>query len=167
MTVSAMYPGTFDPITLGHHDLVRRAAKIFDKVVVAVALDTGGKQTMFTVEERVALAKSSLSGHDRVEVVRYSGLTVKFAEENGLGVVIRGLRAVSDFEFEFQLASMSRHLANNVETVFLTPTPEYTFVSSSRVREIALLGGEVTQFVDPVVEAALLEKYQQKLRSQS
>lgn len=165
MSVSAMYPGTFDPITLGHHDLVRRAATIFDRVVVAVATDTGGKQTMFSVDERVGMATDVLSDQARVAVVSYVGLTVKFAEENGLNVVVRGLRAVSDFEFEFQLASMSRHLAENVETVFLTPTQEYTFVSSTRVREIAMLGGEVTKFVDPIVEQALARKYEeQRLR---
>ncbi len=160
MSVSAMYPGTFDPITLGHHDLVRRAANIFDRVVVAVATDTGGKQTMFSIDERVRLAKAALADEPNVEVVSYSGLTVKFAEANGLGVVVRGLRAVSDFEFEFQLASMSRHLAEEVETVFLTPMPEYTFVSSSRVREIAMLGGDVKKFVDPMVEEALVKKYE-------
>ena len=160
MSVSAMYPGTFDPITLGHHDLVRRAAKIFDRVVVAVATDTGGKKTMFSIEERVRLAKAALADEPKVEVVSYAGLTVKFAETNGLGVVIRGLRAVSDFEFEFQLASMSRHLAEEVETVFLTPMPEFTFVSSSRVREIAMLGGDVKKFVDPMVEEALIKKYE-------
>lgn len=161
MSVSAMYPGTFDPITLGHLDLVRRASKIFDRVVVAVATDTGGKKTMFSVEERVSMAKDVLSDQERVEVVGYEGLTVKFAEKNGLQVVVRGLRAVSDFEFEFQLASMSRHLAKNVETVFLTPTQEYTFVSSTRVREIAMLGGEVTKFVNPSVEQALIRKYEE------
>ena len=123
MSVSAMYPGTFDPITLGHRDLVRRAAKIFDRVVVAVATDTGGKQTMFSVDERVSLATSVLADEPGVEVTGYSGLTVKFAETQGLAVVVRGLRAVSDFEFEFQLSSMSRHLAPSVETVFFDPDP--------------------------------------------
>lgn len=107
------------------------------------------------------MAKDVLSDQERVEVVGYEGLTVKFAEKNGLQVVVRGLRAVSDFEFEFQLASMSRHLAKNVETVFLTPTQEYTFVSSTRVREIAMLGGEVTKFVNPSVEQALIRKYEE------
>ena len=154
MTVSAMYPGTFDPITLGHEDLVRRACRLFDKVVVAIAANPG-KEPMFTLEERVNLAKMSLSDIDNVEVSGYEGLTVDFARTNGLGVILRGLRAVSDFEYEFQLANMNRHLAEDVETAFLTPTETYNFISSSLVREICTLGGDISEFVSPVVFEAL------------
>jgi pantetheine-phosphate adenylyltransferase len=150
----AMYPGTFDPITNGHYDLVRRAAGIFDRVVVAVAANPG-KAPLFTLEERVELAKEVLQGIPNVEITGYSGLTVEFARQHGLGVVVRGLRAVSDFEFEFQLATMSRHLSDKVDYVFLTPTEQFNFISSTLVREIASLGGNVGQFVHPKVEAAL------------
>jgi pantetheine-phosphate adenylyltransferase len=150
----AMYPGTFDPITNGHYDLVRRAANIFDRVVVAVASNPG-KAPLFTVEERVELAREVLQGISNVEIMGYSGLTVDFARQHGLGVVVRGLRAVSDFEFEFQLATMSRHLSDKVDYVFLTPTEQFNFISSTLVREIASLGGNVGQFVHPSVEAAL------------
>lgn len=157
MTVSAMYPGTFDPITLGHEDLVRRAARLFDRVVVAIASNPG-KQPMFTVEERVAMARSALEAIDNAEVVGYAGLTVEYARNNGLEVIIRGLRAVSDFEYEFQLANMNRHLTDEVETVFLTPTEKYTFISSSLVREIASMGGDIAEFVSPNVRKALLAR---------
>ncbi len=158
MTVSAMYPGTFDPITLGHEDLVRRATILFDKVVVAIADNPGAKAPMFTTDERVAMATSALSDLDNVEVTGYAGLTVDYARDNGLRVIIRGLRAVSDFEYEFQLANMNRHLTDEVETAFLTPTEKYTFISSSLVREVAELGGDVSEFVSPKVKLALLER---------
>jgi len=158
MTVSAMYPGTFDPITLGHEDLVRRAASLYSRVVVAVAANTGSKAPMFTLAERVELAKSALSDIDNVEVTGYEGLTVDFAREHGLAVIMRGLRAVSDFEYEFQLANMNRHLTNDVETVFLTPSDKYTFISSTLVREVASLGGDVTEFVSPKVKQALMAR---------
>jgi pantetheine-phosphate adenylyltransferase len=158
MSVSAMYPGTFDPITLGHEDLVKRAVKVFDRVVIAIAADTGSKAPMFDLDERVELAKSALAGVTGVEVTSYKGLTVDFARNNGLSVIIRGLRAVSDFEYEFQLATMNRHLTDEVETVFLTPPESYTFISSSLVREIAALGGDVSEFVSPKVREALLER---------
>ena len=158
MTVSAMYPGTFDPITLGHEDLVRRAARLYDKVVVAIAAHPGSKEPMFTFDERVALASAVLSDIANVEVTGYGGLTVDFAREHDLAVIIRGLRAVSDFEYEFQLANMNRHLTEDVETVFLTPTEKYTFISSSLVREVASLGGDVSEFVSPKVKEALLER---------
>lgn len=161
MTVSAMYPGTFDPITLGHEDLVRRALRLFDRVVVAVAANPG-KAPMFSLEERVALARSVLGGFDRVEVTGYEGLTVEFAREHGLAVIIRGLRAISDFEYEFQLANMNRHLTGEVETAFLTPAESYTYISSSLVREIASLGGDVSEFVSPAVKQALLERVGRK-----
>ncbi len=158
MTVSAMYPGTFDPITLGHEDLVRRATTLFDKVVVAIADNPGGKAPMFTTDERVAMAASALADIENVEVTGYEGLTVDYARDNGLRVIIRGLRAVSDFEYEFQLANMNRHLTDEVETAFLTPTEKYTFISSSLVREVAELGGDVSEFVSPKVKLALLER---------
>lgn len=158
MTVSAMYPGTFDPITLGHEDLVRRAARLYDRVVVAVALNTGGKAPMFTFGERIELAEGALGDLDNIEVKGYEGLTVDFAKENGLAVIVRGLRAVSDFEYEFQLANMNRHLTDEVETAFLTPTDKYSFISSTLVREVAMLGGDVTEFVSPKVKQALMER---------
>ena len=157
MTVSAMYPGTFDPITLGHEDLVRRALRLFDRVVLAVAANPG-KAPMFSLDERVALAREVLEEFDRVEVMGYEGLTVEFAREHGLAVIIRGLRAVSDFEYEFQLANMNRHLTDEVETAFLTPTETYTYISSSLVREIASLGGDISEFVSPPVKQALLAR---------
>lgn len=158
MPVAAMYPGTFDPITLGHEDLVRRAAGIFERVVVAIAADPGSKEPMFSIDERVELARTALHGIDNVEVRRYGGLTVDFAQENELSVIVRGLRAVADFEYEFQLATMNRHLTEEVETVFLTPTDRFTFISSTLVREIATLGGDITEFVSPSVKDALLAK---------
>ena len=158
MTVSAMYPGTFDPITLGHEDLVRRATRVFDRVVIAIASDTVSKAPMFNLEERVDLAMAAVGDIDGVEVMGYHGLTVDFARDNDLSVIIRGLRAVSDFEYEFQLAAMNRHLTEDVETVFLTPTEKYTFISSSLVREIATLGGDISEFVSPRVKLALMER---------
>ena len=158
MKISAMYPGTFDPITLGHEDFVRRAARLYDKVIVAVAADTGSKKTMFDFEERVELAQQTLDDIENVEVKGYAGLTIDFAVDNNLAVIVRGLRAVSDFEYEFQLASMNRVLTQEVETAFLTPTDKYTFISSTLVREVAQLGGDVTEFVSPEVKDALLRK---------
>lgn len=150
-----MYPGTFDPITLGHEDLVRRAARLFDHVVVAIARDTGGKVPMFTFGERVEMAKHALAEHGNVEIRGYSGLTVEYARKNGHQVIVRGLRAVSDFEYEFQLANMNRALTEDVETVFLTPTDRYTYISSTLVREVATLGGDVSGFVSAQVREAL------------
>lgn len=158
MKVAAMYPGTFDPITLGHEDLVQRAAGIFDRVVVAIAADPGSKEPMFSIDERVELARTALARHDNIEVRRYGGLTVDFAKEHSLSVIVRGLRAVADFEYEFQLATMNRHLTEEVETIFLTPTDRYTFISSTLVREIATLGGDISEFVSPTVKDALMEK---------
>jgi pantetheine-phosphate adenylyltransferase len=154
----AMYPGTFDPITNGHHDLVRRAANIFDRVVVAIAANPG-KAPLFTVEERVTLAREVLKDIRNVEVTSYKGLTVDFAEAHGLRVIVRGLRAVSDFDFEFQLATMSRHLSDKIDYVFLTPMEQFNFISSTLVREIASMGGNVAQFVHPTVEAALKQAW--------
>jgi pantetheine-phosphate adenylyltransferase len=154
MKRNAVYPGTFDPITNGHHDLVRRAAGIFDSVVVGIAANPN-KIPMFPLEKRVDLARRVLSDLANVTVEGYAGLTVDFARQHEGAVVVRGLRAVSDFEFEFQLANMSRHLDKNFETVFLTPKEHFTFISSTLVREIAILGGDVRQFVHPLVEAEL------------
>jgi len=158
MKVFAMYPGTFDPITLGHEDLVRRATTLFDRVVVAIADNPGTKAPMFSTDERVAMAASALADLEQVDVTGYKGLTVDYARANDLRVIIRGLRAVSDFEYEFQLANMNRHLTDEVETAFLTPTEKYTFISSSLVREVAELGGDVSEFVSPKIKLALMER---------
>ena len=157
MNRNAVYPGTFDPITNGHQDLVRRAASIFDRVSVAIAANPN-KAPMFTLETRVDLARRVLGDLSNVDVLGYSGLTVEFARERGASVIIRGLRAVSDFEFEFQLANMSRHLERDIETVFLTPQEQFTFISSTLVREIAVLGGNVSEFVHPIVESELKKR---------
>ncbi|HET9865340.1 MAG TPA: pantetheine-phosphate adenylyltransferase [Steroidobacteraceae bacterium] len=154
MKRSAVYPGTFDPITNGHQDLVRRAAGVFERVIVAIAANPN-KAPMFPLEKRVDLARQVLGDIRGVEVMGYSGLTVDFARQHGVQVVVRGLRAVSDFEFEFQLANMSRHLMRDLETVFLTPQEQFTFISSTLVREIAVLGGDVNEFVHPLVAAEL------------
>jgi pantetheine-phosphate adenylyltransferase len=154
---SAVYPGTFDPITNGHQDLVRRAAGIFDRVVIGIAANPG-KAPLFSLDERVLLAQKVLAELRNVTVLGYAGLTVDFAREQGCGVVIRGLRALSDFEFEFQLANMSRHLDGTVDYVFMTPQEQFTFISSTLVREIALYGGDVSQFVHPAVAEALKAK---------
>jgi pantetheine-phosphate adenylyltransferase len=154
MKLNAVYPGTFDPITNGHQDLVRRAARLFDRVIIAIAANPN-KTPMFNLEERVDLARRVLHDLPNVEVMGYSNLTVEFARQHQLNVIVRGLRAVSDFEFEFQLANMSRHLEKDIETVFLTPQEQFTFISSSLVREIAQLGGDVRKFVHPIVETEL------------
>ena len=151
---TAIYPGTFDPITNGHHDLVRRAASIFERVVVAVAANPN-KAPMFSLDQRVDMARRVLVDVPHVEVMGYGGLTVDFAQQNGLSVIVRGLRAISDFEFEFQLANMSRHLSPEIESVFMTPQEQYTFISSTLVREIAVMGGNVSEFVHPLIEAEL------------
>ena len=152
-----LYPGTFDPMTLGHRELATRASKIFDSVIVAIAANPE-KNPMFSLSERVSMATSVLSDIKNIEVCEYSGLTVDFAVENDIGVIVRGLRAVSDFEYELQLANMNRYLAKHIETAFLTPT-EYAFVTSSLVREIATMGGNVSGFVSPVVEKALVDRF--------
>jgi pantetheine-phosphate adenylyltransferase len=157
MERTVIYPGTFDPITNGHADLVHRAAACFDWVIVAVAGSTG-KTTRFTLDERVGLAREVMRAVENVRIESFDGLLAEFAREQGAQVILRGLRAVSDFEYEFQLASMNRKLAPDIETMFLTPDDGYTFISSSLVREIASLGGNVGGFVHPVVEAALRNK---------
>jgi pantetheine-phosphate adenylyltransferase len=152
-----MYPGTFDPVTNGHLNLVRRAARLFDHVVVAVAASPN-KTPMFTLEERIDMARTALADAPNISVDGYAGLTVDYVRQHGLCVIIRGLRAVSDFEFEFQMATMNRHLQPEVESVFLTPAEEYTFVSSTFVREIGILGGDIRPFVPEGVAAALARK---------
>ena len=157
MKSKAIYPGTFDPLTCGHEDIVRRAAGVFAEVVVAVAENTS-KKSCFNLDERVAMATAVLADCPNVRVVGFTGLLMQFAREQGAGVVVRGLRAVSDFEYEFQLAGMNRKLFPEVETLFLTPAEQYMFISASLVREIAALGGDVSQFVPPLVEAQLKRK---------
>ena len=152
----AVYPGTFDPITFGHEDIVRRAANLFDEVIVAVAGSTS-KSTLFSLDERVALAKEAFNTPN-IKVVGFDGLLMQFVQDQGAQMVIRGLRAASDFEYEFQLAGMNRKLYPKLETLFLTPSEQYMFVSSSLVREVAKLGGDVNQFVSPNVKAAIKRK---------
>lgn len=155
--VKVVYPGTFDPITNGHTDLVERASKMFDHIVVAVA-ENRKKNPLFSLDERVELASTVLSHLDNVEVVGFSKLLADFVKEQGASVILRGLRAVSDFEYEFQLANMNRVLAPDVQSVFLTPDEHYSFISSTLVREISLLSGDVSNFVHPDVLDALIQK---------
>lgn len=155
----AVYPGTFDPITNGHVDLVDRAAKLFDRLVIGVA-ESPGKGPALPLALRVELAREAVAHHPHVEVRGFNSLLAHFVDEVGAGVLLRGLRAVSDFEYEFQLASMNRHLIPDVETLFLTPAEQYGFISSSLVREIARLGGDVAGFVPPGVDAALQAHFQ-------
>jgi pantetheine-phosphate adenylyltransferase len=155
--LKVVYPGTFDPFTKGHEDLVRRAAKLFDRVVVGIA-DSESKRPMFTAAERIAMTREVLTGYPNVEVVGFSGLLMDFVHSIGASVIVRGLRAVSDFEYEFQMAGMNRNLYPEVETLFLTPAEQYLFMSATIVREIARFGGNVSSFVHPVVEARLKAK---------
>ena len=152
----AVYPGTFDPITLGHEDIVRRAADLFDEVIVAVAGSTN-KRTLFSFDERVALAEGVFKASN-VRVIGFNSLLMQFVQEQGAQMVVRGLRATSDFEYEFQLAGMNRKLYPKLETIFLTPSEQTMFVSSTLVREVAALGGDVHQFVSPTVQTAILQK---------
>jgi pantetheine-phosphate adenylyltransferase len=155
--LKVVYPGTFDPFTRGHEDLVRRAAKLFDPVVVGIA-DSDSKRPMFTSAERIAMTREVLAGYPNVEVLGFSGLLMDFVHSIGASVIVRGLRAVSDFEYEFQMAGMNRNLYPEVETLFLTPAEQYLFMSATIVREIARFGGDVSSFVHPVVEARLKAK---------
>ncbi|MGH8502699.1 MAG: pantetheine-phosphate adenylyltransferase [Gammaproteobacteria bacterium] len=157
MHTIAVYPGTFDPITNGHTDLVRRAARLFDRVVLGVAANPS-KTPFFSLEERVSLTKTALRNLANIEICGFDGLLVNFARAHGAVAVVRGLRAVSDFEFEFQMAGMNRKLDPNLESLFLTPAEEYAYVSSTLVREVAALGGDVSAFVDPAVAAALRDR---------
>lgn len=159
MKSTAIYPGTFDPITDGHIDLVHRASHIFERVIVAVA-DNRNKLPLFSLTERVALAREVIKDLGNVEVLSFDMLLVDCARANGASVILRGLRAMSDFEFEFQLAGMNRRLAPEIETMFLTPSEQYGFISSSVIREIAKLGGDVSGFVPQIVQKALSEKFQ-------
>ncbi|MFV1997179.1 MAG: pantetheine-phosphate adenylyltransferase [Acidiferrobacterales bacterium] len=157
MSRSALYPGTFDPVTNGHVDLVRRACKLFDRVVVAVAAHPD-KLPLFSLEERITLATSILGEFKGVEIVGFDNLLVDCVRQHNATVILRGLRAVSDFEYEFQMAGMNRHLAPDIETVFMTPSDDVMLISSSLVKEIARLGGSVAEFVDPRVQTVLIEK---------
>lgn len=156
MTI-AVYPGTFDPFTRGHEDLVRRASSIFSKLIVGVA-DSKSKRPIFTLDERIEIAKEVLGHYTNVEIAGFSGLLKDFAREHNARVIVRGLRAVSDFEYEFQMAGMNRYLLPDVETLFLTPSDQYQFISGTFVREIALMGGDVSKFVFPSVEKWLHKK---------
>ena len=157
MKITAIYPGTFDPITNGHTDLIERASRLFDKVIVSVAVNPG-KQPMFSLDERVYLATRVLHYLDNVEVSGFDTLLVDYVRERGAQVILRGLRAVSDFEYEFQLAGMNRRLAPEVETIFMTPAEQYAYISSSLVKEIAIHGGDVSEFVPADVMAALNDR---------
>ena len=163
---SAIFAGTFDPVTNGHVDLVDRAAPLFERLVVGVA-ESPGKKPALPMSLRVELAREALAGHSNVEVRGFNGLLAHFVRDLGGGVLLRGLRAVSDFEYEFQLASMNRHLIPDVETLFLTPAEQYGFISSSLVREISRLGGDVSGFVPPAVAKALQAEWQRTLSSTS
>lgn len=160
MSITAVYPGTFDPITNGHTDLVRRAARMFDRVVVGIAANPT-KTPVFSVNERVELAQLALRKYTNVSVKWFDGLLVSFARAQNALAIVRGLRAVSDFEFEFQLAAMNRKLDPGLESLFLNPAEEYAFLSSSLVREVAALGGDISAFVDPNVETALKRRLKQ------
>jgi pantetheine-phosphate adenylyltransferase len=153
----AVYPGTFDPMTRGHEDLARRAARIFDHVVLAVA-DSKTKRPMFTLDERIDIARTVLSDVPNISVVGFSGLLMQFVQQQQARVVVRGVRAVSDFDYEFQLAGMNRKMHPEFETVFMTPGEEYMFVSATLVREISTMGGDISMFVSPLVAARLQEK---------
>ena len=153
----AVYPGTFDPMTMGHVDLVKRASKLFDSVIIAIA-SSDSKKPMFSLEERIEIGNKIFADDPKVEVVGFSGLLVNFAKENDANILIRGLRVVADFEYEFQLANMNRAMSPDIESVFLTPKEVYSYISSSLVKEIATMGGDVTRFVDPMTLEALNQK---------
>jgi pantetheine-phosphate adenylyltransferase len=157
----AVYPGTFDPITRGHEDLVLRAASLFDHVVLAIA-DSPSKRPFFSLEERVQMAKDALAGHPNIEIMGFSGLLMDFLRSQGARIILRGLRAVSDFEYEFQMAGMNRKLYPDVETIFLTPGEQYMFISATMVREIAALGGDVSHFVNPLILSRLRRMQKKK-----
>ena len=159
MPKTALYAGSFDPITNGHTDLIRRSLQFADRLVVAVAINVS-KEPLFSVDERTQLIRAALDNDPRVEVRAFKGLMVKFAQEAGITVVLRGLRAVSDFEYEYQMALMNRHLAPQIETMFMVPSLEVSYVSSSLVREVARFGGEIDALVHPAVATALRQKFQ-------
>lgn len=161
MSNTVIYPGTFDPVTNGHQDLIARAARIFDKVIVAVA-DSPKKNPLFDLKQRVYLLEEVVKPFNNVEITGFNNLLVEFAREHNANIILRGLRAVSDFEYEFQLADMNRKLAPGIESLFLTPDNHLSYISSSLIREISSLGGNVDEFVHPVVAAALAERFGQK-----
>ena len=156
----AVYPGTFDPLTLGHEDVVKRAAKLFSEVILAIA-ESSAKRPLFSIDERVQIATELLRPVANIKVVRFGGLLTEFLKQHDANVILRGLRAVADFEYEFQMAGMNRKLLPNVETVFMTPSDNYMFVSASIVREIATMGGDVSQFVSPLVVQKMQDKLQE------
>jgi pantetheine-phosphate adenylyltransferase len=161
MPIIAIYPGTFDPITNGHLDLIARAAKLFEKVIVAVAVNAG-KAPLFSLQERVNLAGQAVSAYENVKVIGFDNLLVDCARQHGASVILRGLRAVSDFEYEFQMAGMNRNLAPELETIFLTPPEQYTFISSSVIKAIAELNGDISSFVPDCVYQQLLQKFKNR-----
>ncbi len=161
MNLTAIYPGTFDPVTNGHIDLIARASKLYHRVIVAVAVNNN-KSPLFSLDERVALVQNVIEGVSNVSVMGFNTLLVEFARQQGARVILRGLRAVSDFEYEFQLAGMNRRLSPDLETLFLTPAEQYEFISSTMIREIARLQGDVSSFVPPFVQHALTEKFKQE-----
>jgi len=158
-TSTVIYPGTFDPITKGHTDLINRASRLFERVIIAIASNPS-KQPMFSIEKRIDMASDVLAACNQVEIMPLEGLLVDFAMRNDAAAIIRGLRAVSDFEYEFQLASMNRKLCPSIETLFLTPSEQYAYISSSLVKEIAILGGDISPFVHSTVELALIKRQQ-------
>ncbi|MBV1872073.1 MAG: pantetheine-phosphate adenylyltransferase [Gammaproteobacteria bacterium] len=160
MATRILYPGTFDPFTNGHLDLVERASRVFDEVIIAIAASSR-KNPVFTLEQRVSLASGVLEHLDNVEICGFDKLLAHFAEEKKANVLLRGIRAVSDFEYEFQLANMNRQLAPDVESVFLTPADHLSYISSSLVKEIASLGGDISKFVPPLVHEALTERFKE------
>ncbi len=166
MRVTAIYPGTFDPMTVGHIDVARRASSMFDDVIVAVAASTA-KSPFFSLEERVDMATNILSDLDNITVQSFGGLLVEYAAEAGSKVIVRGLRAISDFEYEVQIAGVNRHLSPDIETVFIAAAQEYTFLSSSIVREIARLQGDVSEFVHPIVIEAFAKRHHRALHEGS
>ncbi|MBN9424423.1 MAG: pantetheine-phosphate adenylyltransferase [Candidatus Accumulibacter sp. 66-26] len=159
----AIYPGTFDPMTRGHEDLVRRAANLFDHVILGIA-ESRSKRPFFSLDERVEMAREVLAPYPNVEVCGFDCLLMDFLHDKGAKVILRGLRAVSDFEYEFQMAGMNRNLYPDVETVFLTPGEQYMFISATMVREIALLGGDVSKFVQPAICARLAKRVSEKFQ---
>ncbi|MCK5889872.1 MAG: pantetheine-phosphate adenylyltransferase [Methylococcales bacterium] len=161
MNITAIYPGTFDPVTDGHIDIISRASKLFHRVIIAVAVNQG-KTPLFSLEERVMMAKEVTANLSNIKIIGFDNLLVDCAKENGASVILRGLRAVSDFEYEFQMAGMNRRLSPELETMFLTPAEQYEFISSSMIREIAKLKGDVSSFVPKSVEDRLIEKFFQE-----
>ncbi len=166
MSIIAVYPGTFDPVTTGHMDLIKRAARFYDRLIIAVA-NNRNKKTLFSLDERIDLVQTVLSDFENVDVCGFDSLLVDFVHEVGGNVLLRGLRAVSDFEYEFQLASMNRKLAPEIETMFMTPAEQYAFISSSLVKEVSALGGDVSEFVHPTVGQALKEKFERSFNERA